>query len=52
MVDGEILTTNLWHMREDGPRTECFWYEVVPKKLNERFFQPPDTRGRVYGYGI
>lgn len=52
MVDAEILTMNLWHMRKDGPHTECFWYDVVPKKLNEGLFRPPGTRGHVYGYGI
>lgn len=52
VVDAEILGMNLWHMRKDGPHTECFWYDVMPKKLNEGLFRPPGTRGHVYGYGI
>lgn len=52
MIDAEILTMNLWHMRKDGPHTECFWYDVVPKKLDEGLFRPRGTRGHVLGYGI
>lgn len=63
IIDAEILTMNLGHLRKDlkalqatqlqyQPPIPRFWYGRVPKRLDGRLSWSPGTRDDVLGYGI